>query len=176
MERYTVAINKVFVPDRELERIPNKNKMFEAEREPLYGGKTIKAIAIYFEYMIYDKKTGKQVFFNCEDEEYPEPQLIDGHDIDEYYSCDFDREYGYIMRPTELNENGRYRVEFRVNGYPHCEVYYVDPFSSDEIDFDEHEDILENEFINLLKENAEAFDSPKNVNVPSTCYDYIEVG
>lgn len=160
MLQYRVGINKTFVA---------------AGEGVKYGDKVIKAVAVYFEYLIFDKTTGEQIFFSTEDNEYPEPQLIDGHDLDEYFSCNYDREKGYVMKPTEICNNSRYRVEFRVNGHPAHEVYYVDPFAKDEIEFYEKDNVLKSEFIKILKDNPDKFDIPANVNARSFCYDYNEI-
>lgn len=158
--KYRIAINKTFVVN---------GTGIE------FNGKVIKAMSVYFEYFISDRTTGEQIFFSCEDNEYPEPQLIDGHDLDEYFSCNYDREKGYVMKPTEICNNSRYRVEFRANGHPAHEVYYVDPFAKDEIEFYEKDNVLKSEFIKILKDNPDKFDIPANFNAKSFCYDYIEL-
>lgn len=55
MKKYRISYDKYFTC---------KNDYIKYKNEEIDG------IAIYFEYHIKDKKTGKEIFFTCEDEPY----------------------------------------------------------------------------------------------------------
>ena len=132
------------------------------------GDEVIMGMSVNFEYGFFDKNTGDENFFTCEDNDEPVVQLLDGHDINEYYSCNYDREKGYIMQPTELSKNSRYHIEYRANCF-YKSVRKGELFGAP---LNENVPISKKDFIKVLTEHPEIFDTSANVNAQSTAYGY----
>lgn len=131
----------------------------------IISGKRIADVSVLFEYRVYDKATGREVEFECEGGK-PYEQQLDGHSLNEYFKCSYDREKGFIMTPTKLHEESRYRVEF----YELSHYWAVLPNGADA--YSESEEISGREFEEVLKEHPEYFDNSDNRDAQNCAFSY----
>ncbi len=143
MKKYRISYDKYFTC---------KNDYIKYKNEEIDG------IAIYFEYHIKDKKTGKEIFFTCEDEPY-EQRFID-HSCNSFYRCDYDKnsDTGFTMTALSYKDLKNYEITYTVDS---CFKWlgWSNPVS-----------ISYEEFIDILKNNSDAFDYSNNKPAQSTAY------
>ena len=130
-----------------------------------YKGEIIEALHIYFEYQVLDE-TGHEKFFTCSDDEEMTEQLIDGHCLNSFYKCCFDRDSkcGYTMTPTEIAEKSDFNVIYNVDC---CFKVLRDEAYPTLISYEE--------FCDILLNNAEHLDISDNKPTQSVSYGANEI-
>ena len=152
MKKYRLNYDKLFIAKGGIEGIE-------------YKGEIIEALHIYFEYQVFDK-TGHEKFFTCSDDEEMAEQLIDGHCLNSFYKCCFDRnnKCGYTMTPTEIAQKSDFNVIYRVDS---CFKVLRDEAYPTLISYEE--------FCDILLNNAEHFDISDNKPAQSVSYGANEI-
>jgi hypothetical protein len=144
MKRYRICYDKMLVAKGDL----NING-------ELYGG-----VSAYLEYQIFNKTTGEEIFFTYEDTDTPREEKIEGHYLNDYYDLADDNVNGFIIIPAdELKELKDHDVKFRVGMFT----------KSIEINGClEDISITEEQFVKILKDNPQSFDTADN-NYAQNC-------
>lgn len=150
----------------------NYDKCFIAahsEKDALeVDGHKIMDIAIYFEYRVFDKDTGEELFFTAEkisDDSFDMEQYIDGYPLNDFFRCEYDKNSstGYIMKPTAVNKKSKYRVEYEI-----CDCYWY----GFELDC---EQISYEKFCDLLLTYPDYFDTTTNKPCQSGAFGWRKV-
>lgn len=136
--------------------------------KPQINGHEIMDIAIFFEYRVYDKETGDEIFFTVEinpEDDSDMEQYIDGYSLNEFFRCEYDRNTstGYTMKPTDINIKSKYRVEYVVTDC-YCYGYELDC-----------EQLSYEQFCNILLTYPDAFDYSNNKPCQSGAFGWREV-
>lgn len=126
------------------------------------NGEKIMDVSILFQYRVYDKGTGEEVLFSCNEDDTPQEQQIDGHCLNDYFVCSYDRTQGYIMTPTALQATSKYRIEYIADSYAKS-VIRTSCYAESEL-------IDKETFMKILTENSEFFDSSDNRSAQSGAY------
>ena len=127
-------------------------------------GETIMDMSFLVEYRVYDRITGEEVFFTCPDTEEPRE-----HNMNVYCRCAYDREKGFILTPTDACKNSKYRIEFIVDeesctkGVESGTVLFGYPVSDSVF-------LSFEEFVGILKQYPDYFDTTTNQNAQSGAY------
>ena len=129
----------------------------------------ITSISVYFEYRVYDRQTGEEIFFTADEtnrNRTDHERYLDGFSLNEYFRCDYDgsSHTGYIMKPTAINKTSRCRVEYDVD---ECFWYGEEMGIAEKIS---HEKICE-----LLLTYPDYFDTATNKPCQSSAFGWREV-
>lgn len=134
------------------------------------GDEMITDISIYFLYRVFDRKTGKEIFFTCRDDEEPKEQTVDGHTLNAFWRCDYNRKTGYVMIPTQTNTESNYRVDYEVSGCFKGVIRKGEVEVIAGVPVSQSEEFPLEECIKLLKNYPEYFDTSTNQWAQSCAY------
>ena len=133
------------------------------------NGDTIMDMSVLLEYRVYDKETGQEIFFTCPDSEEPKESFLDeGYSMNAYYRCDYDREKGFVITPTDVCKNSKYRVEYSVR--PSYEIGVTKGERVCGVPLSEGVEIPQEQFYSILKDYPDYFDTTTNQNSQSGAY------
>ncbi len=149
----------------------NYDKVFSVgdpdRMKSIYGRKIID-LSIYFEYRVYDRESGNEILFTADDGTTGDEleKYIDDFSLNDHFRCSYDSKSrtGYVMRPTAINKNSSYKVEYVVDS---CYVYNEENEIAEKISHDT--------FCDILLTYPEAFDIPCNRPCACTSFGWNEV-
>lgn len=141
------------------------------EGKPLIlGDEEITDISIYFRYRVFDRKTGREVFFACRDDEEPKEQTVEGHSLNAFWQCAYNRTMGYAMIPTNTNTKSNYRVDYEISGCFKGVIRKGHEEVLAGVTISQSEELPYAECIKLLKDYPEHFDTSTNKSAQSCAY------
>jgi hypothetical protein len=136
------------------------DKMIVAHGELKINGHLCGGLAAYLEYQVFDKSTGEEIFFSFDDTDTPREEKIEGHYLNDFYDLAYDKENGFIIIPSdELKELKDHVIKFRVGMFTK---------SIDNNGCLEDVSITEEQFVKILKDNPQSFDTADN-NFAQNC-------
>lgn len=131
------------------------------------GDEIIQSVALFYECRIIDKTSNKELFFLCKDDEEPYEQKLDGHALNEYFKCEYDRRRGYDICRSSLEFSPYYRIERRLTLPLYKYVIRRDSKVLAGYPVAEPVEISLKQFLDYLRDYPEYFDNANNK--PTSC-------